>query len=213
MADQLTGVPEVDIDATRMPRVEPLSYDQADERTRALWDEIGRPPDDARPAPDKGHLVFRTFMNHPELFKAHSPFVQYVKNSTNLPERHREIAILRSAWLCGVDDQRVNHTKIGMDCGLTRDEVDRVPAGAEAPGWSAGDAAVLRAVDELHFWRRIGDDTGAALARQYDKRQLIELLLHVGNYRTLAYVQNSVGIRPVTGTNPNIAGNRFLFPA
>jgi hypothetical protein len=38
-------------------------------------------------------------------------------------------------------------------------------------------------------------------------------MLLVGNYRTLSYIQNSVGIRPVSGTSPNIPGNRFLFPA
>ena len=71
--------------------------------------------------------------------------------------------------------------------------------------------APLRAVDELYACCRVGDDTWAALAAMYDTSQLLEFLLLVGNYRTLSYVQNSVGIRPVTGTTPNIPGNRFLF--
>jgi 4-carboxymuconolactone decarboxylase len=204
---------EVTVDLTKLPRIEPLSYGDADERSRQLWDEMRSRRESGQPGPDTEHVVFRTFMRHPDLMRVHSPFVQYVKDSTNLPVRQRELAILRSAWLTGADVQFVSHRKIGTDSGLTSDEVDRIPEGPDAPDWSGDDAAVLRAVDELHHWCRIGDDTWAALARQYDEHQLIEFLLLVGNYRALAYVQNSLGIRPVTGTSPNIPGNRFLFPS
>jgi alkylhydroperoxidase family enzyme len=213
MGEQVADGPDVTLNAADMPRIEPLSYDQADKTTRDLWDQMRERWDRTQPGPDLEHPLFKTFMHHPDLFRVHSPFVQYLKNSTTLPVRHREIAILRSAWNCGVDDQWVNHTEIGLECGLSREEIDRIPVGADAPEWSAEEAALLAAVDQLHFTCRIGDDTWAALARQYHKRQLIELLLLVGNYRTLGYVQNNVGIRPVTGTTPDIAGNRFLFPA
>jgi alkylhydroperoxidase family enzyme len=213
MGDQIAGGPDVTLNPTEWPRIEPLSYDQADEPTRELWDQMREPRDNAHPGPDVEHPLFRTFMHHPDLFRVHSPFVQFLKNSTTLPVRHREIVILRSAWNCGVDDQWVNHVKVGLESGLSQEDVDRIPAGADAPDWSADEAALLAAVDQLHFTCRIGDDTWAALTRQYSTRQVIELLLLVGNYRTLAYVQNSVGIRPVTGTTPNIPGNHFLFPA
>jgi hypothetical protein len=200
-------------DTSGMPRIPPLTYEECDDEQRRVWDDARQPRPDGRPRRDTTALMFRTFVHHPALTTVHSPFVQYVKNSTNLPVRQRELAIMRSAWLGGVDDQYVNHTKIALECGLTQEELDRVPLGPDAPGWSVDDAVVLRGVDELHSWCRIGDDTWAALARQYDERQLIEFLLLVGNYRTLSYVQNSVGIRPVTGTTPNIPGNRFRFPA
>ncbi|HXQ18192.1 MAG TPA: carboxymuconolactone decarboxylase family protein [Acidimicrobiales bacterium] len=199
------------VDVNRMPRIEPLLYEEVDEKTRQAWDELRPPPGGPTQKPGQEHDLFRIGMHHPDLMRVHQPFVQFVKNSTVLPIRHRELAIMRSAWLGGVDDQFVNHTKIGMECGLARDEIDRIPAGADAPGWSAEDAAILRAVDELHFSCRISDHTWADLARQYDDRQLLELLLLVGNYRTLSYLQNSIGIRPVTGNSPNIPGNHFLF--
>jgi alkylhydroperoxidase family enzyme len=213
MGEQVVSGPDVTRDATAFPRIEPLSYDHADQPARELWDQMRQPRDNTQTRPDVEHALFKTFMHHPELFRVHSPFVQYLKNSTTLPVRHREIAILRSAWNCGVDDQWVNHVKIGLESDLSEEDIDRIPAGADAPGWSAEEAALLAAVDQLHVACRVGDDTWAALTRQYSKRQLIEVMLLVGNYRTLAYVQNSVGIRPVTGTTPNIPGNRFLFPA
>jgi 4-carboxymuconolactone decarboxylase len=211
MSEQTSDVPEITVDTSRMPRIKPLSYEEADAAQRVAWEDAEGFVKQGKPRPDTGHPMFLTFAHHPDLNKVHSPFVQYVKNSTTLPVRHRELAVMRAAWLGGVDDQYVNHTLIALECGLTQDELDRVPAGADDPGWSPEDAAVLRAVDELHYHCRVGDETWAELASMYDARQLLEFLLLVGNYRALSYIQNSVGIRPVRGTTPNIPGNRFLF--
>jgi 4-carboxymuconolactone decarboxylase len=214
MREELTQTPEVTIDISLLPRIEPLSYEDAEEETRAQWDQMAAAsPATEGPRIDTQHAVFRTLMHHPDLFKVHSPYTQYLKNSTILPARHREIAIMRSAWNCGVDDQWVNHTAIGLNCGLSEEDIGRIATGAAAPGWSPFEAILIRAVDQLHHTCRVSDDTWASLVQEYDKRQLIEFLLLVGNYRSLSYIQNNVGIRPVTGTSPNIPGNRFLFPA
>ena len=45
--------------------------------------------------------------------------------------------------------------------GLSAEEIARVRDGAEAPGWSPRQALLLRAVDELHAERRIGDELWA----------------------------------------------------
>jgi alkylhydroperoxidase family enzyme len=211
MGDQVTEISEVAIDASRMPRIPYLSYEEADAPTRKLWDEMSNTPDGEQSSVDNQHPLFLTLMRHPELMAVHTPFTLYVKDSTNLPLRDRELAIMRSAWLGGVDDQWVNHTLIGMECGLTAPEIERIAEGPDAQDWTADEAAVLRAVDELHHCCRIGDETWSKLAGRYDDAQLIEFLLLVGSYRALSYVQNSVGIRPVRGTSPNIPGNRFLF--
>ena len=191
----------------------PLSYDALDAETKEAWEELRPPAGGPRHQPGVEHDLFRVMMRHPDLMRVHQPFVQYMKKPPMLSPRSRELAIVRSAWLGGVDDQFVNHSKIGMDCGLEADEITRIADGPDAPGWSEEDATLLRAVDELHEWCRIGDETWTALMRYYTEQELLELMLLVGNYRTLSYVQNSVGIRPVTSASPNLPGNRFLFAA
>ncbi len=200
MPDQVT---EETVDAKLLPRFGPISYADAGPRARQVYEEL------RRPSPD--NVVLGTFMRNPDLTRVHSPFVSYMKNSTCLPVRHREIAILRSAWNCGADYQWEMHNQIGMECGLTQEEIDRIPAGAESPEWTTEELNVLRAVDELHSTCRVGDRTWAGLARQYDERQLVEFLVLVGNYRTIAYVMNGVGIPPPSGVSPDLPGNRFLF--
>src|SRR5262245_46507562 len=141
VGEQFSGVPDVMSNSKERPRIEPLSYDRADEPARELWDQMRELRENAHHVPDVEHALFRTFMHHPDLFRVHSPFVQYLKNSTTLPVRHREMVILRSAWNCGVDDQWVNHIQIGLESGLSPEDIDRIPAGADAPDWSPEEAA------------------------------------------------------------------------
>jgi 4-carboxymuconolactone decarboxylase len=104
------------------------------------------------------------------------------------------------------------HTEIGLKCGLDQAEIERVGSGPDDPGWTPGEAAVLRAMDELNDYSRISDPTWQVLAGIYDNRQLIELITLAGSYHVMAYLMGAIGIRPPGGESPNLAGNRFLFP-
>jgi alkylhydroperoxidase family enzyme len=55
---------------------------------------------------------------------------------------------------------------------------------------------ILRAVDELHADRRIGDELWAELARQLDEVRLVELCMLIGHYEMLAMTLNSLGVEP-----------------
>src|SRR6185312_13800339 len=79
--------------------------------------------------------------------------------------------------------------------GLSDAEIERVRLGAGAPGWSARQALLLRAVDELHDDDRIGDALWAQLAREYGETELIELCLLAGHYIMLAMTLNSLGVQ------------------
>jgi hypothetical protein len=61
------------------------------------------------------------------------------------------------------------------------------------------------AADELHRDSRIGDDTWAALRGRYDDKQLIELLMVVGQYHLVSFTLNSLGVQ----REPGVEG----FPA
>jgi hypothetical protein len=69
-----------------------------------------------------------------------------------------------------------------------------VAAGPDDPGWSAADATLLRAADELHEHARISQATWEALAERYDERGLIEIPMLVGHYHLLAFALNSLGV-------------------
>jgi 4-carboxymuconolactone decarboxylase len=47
-------------------------------------------------------------------------------------------------------------------------------------------------MEELHFDSMISDETWAQLAQFYNDKKLIELVILAGQYKTVAYYQNSL---------------------
>ena len=148
-----------------------------------------------RADPDRPELnIFATLARHPRLLKRWSAFGGTLLYRGELDPRDRELLILRTAWNCTAHYEWGQHRAIGLDAGLTTEEIDRIPAGAGADGWSDDDAMLLRAADELHADARIGDPTWAALSGRFNDAQLIELCMLVGQYHLVAFTLNSLGV-------------------
>lgn len=146
--------------------------------------------------------VFGTLAHHPELFRSWLGFANHVLTRTTLPPRERELAILRVGWLCRSHYEWGQHVLVARAVGLRDDEITRVPAGPDAPGWSAREAAVLRAADELHRDSRVSDATWAELRRHFDTRQLLDLVFAIGQYTLLAMALNTLGVENDAGVPP-----------
>lgn len=171
----------------RIPPLAPEQYsDDVRETTRALRIAVGLPADGALSD------FVATGLRHPTLFKANIDYAIQLVGHGTLPARDRELAILRTAWLCQAPFEWGEHVGIGRRVGLTGDEIERVTQGAGAPGWSDDDSILLRAVEELHADAMIGDETWGRLAARLTEQQLIELPLLVGQYIGVAFLQNSL---------------------
>jgi alkylhydroperoxidase family enzyme len=121
-------------------------------------------------------------------------------NSNKIPARDRELLILRTAYLARAEYiWGSHHNTYATKAGLAKEEVARVTQGPDAKGWSEADATLLRAVDELHAGRFITDATWTALARRYNDRELLEVILTVANYTTLGMYFNSIGAQMEPG--------------
>ena len=171
---------------TTEPRVTPLAPDEWDEQTRQLLkaNEMG------------GRVlnIFATLARHPDLLRRWLVFGAHVLVKSTLGARERELVILRTGWNCRAEYEWGQHVVIGRACGLSDEEIRRITAGPDAPGWDPFDAALLRAADELHRDSRIGDATWQALSARYDTQQLIDLIFAVGQYTLVSMALNSLGV-------------------
>lgn len=140
--------------------------------------------------------VFTTLARHRGLFRRWLWFAGALMPGGKLPRDQSELVILRVAHNTGSDYEWGHHERLGRRAGLTPEEIARVREGAAAPGWSVRRALLLRAADELHADRTIGDELWAALARELDERLLIELCMLVGHYEMLAMTLNSLRVEP-----------------
>jgi len=144
--------------------------------------------------------IFRTMVRSPEAFRAFMAWGNYILSRSNaLPARQREIAILRIGWLCRAGYEWGQHVVIGKRSGLTDAEIEAIKIGSEAPGWSAADATILVACDELHHDQFITPATWARLSAHFDEKQRVDLVYTVGQYTQVSMLLNSFGVQPDAG--------------
>jgi 4-carboxymuconolactone decarboxylase len=142
--------------------------------------------------------VFTTMVRNRGLFRKWMPFGAKLL-AGKVAGRDRELAILRVGWRCQARYEWGQHVLAGRRVGLTDDEIRRIKVGPDADGWSARDAAILRAVDELHDDACVTDATWAELELFYADPQLIELVFLIGEYHLVSFALNSVGVQPDEG--------------
>jgi alkylhydroperoxidase family enzyme len=181
-------------EASRPLRIPPLPVDERDEKANELLAPVAVDGRDLN--------IFATLVRHPRLFNRWSAFGGTLLRRGELSDRHRELLVLRTAWHCHADYEWGQHVRIAGRAGVTDEEIARIVKGPDAPGWSALDAALVRAADELHHDSYITGDTWKVLAEDLDERQLIEVCMVVGQYHLVAYTLNSLGVEPETDAAP-----------
>jgi 4-carboxymuconolactone decarboxylase len=170
----------------KAPRIQPLT----DEQLNADQQEALK---DFRPGPVLN--IFRTLVNAPKALTRFNAWGGYVLSRRNdLPAREREIVILRIGYLCKSGYEWTQHHRIGLREGLSADEIARIKQGADA-GWSAADAALIKASDELHADQFITDATWAALRAHFSEKQCMDVVFTVGQYTQVSMILNTFGVQ------------------
>lgn len=188
------------------PRIEPLDLAQLDAAQAEVLAPFANPAN--RVGEGRVLNIFRTLAHAPKALAAFLGWGNYVLSRRNsLPEREREMVILRTGWLCRSGYEFAQHTRIGTACGLTGEEIARIKAGPDAPGWTPLEAAMLRAADELVSDHFVTDSTWDALAELGDKGRM-DLVFTVGQYTQVSMILNSFGIQLEDGdmADPDFAG-------
>lgn len=173
------------------PRVEPVVQAQASPEIRQMLDPSGSGRAIA--------AVYRTFARHPKLYVPRQVLSEYIRTKSTLSPRVREMLILRIGWRCQSAYEWAAHAPAGRRAGLTNDQV-RMLARPGYDGWSAADAAIVRAADELFDADTISDSTWKALDDQFDERQLLDVLITTGGYRMVSMVLNTFGVPAEPGS-------------
>lgn len=183
------------------PRISPVPAEDWTEEQREIAD----------PMLARGPLIniFRTMLVHPVAAKAFLAWGSYIlSRKSTLPPREREIVILRTGFLCRSGYEWTQHVPIGKRAGLTDDEIARIKIGAAAQGWSAADAALLRAADDLHREQFVTEPVWAELTRHFSERQRMDVVFTAGQYTQVSMLLNSFGVQLDEGQvlDPDLKG-------
>ena len=184
------------------PRIEPVDLDRLDADQRAALEPFlaaGPKGQGGKVGGGKILNIFRTLAHAPKALTAFLGWGNYILSRRNaLSPRNRELVILRTGYNCRSGYEWTQHKRIGLDCGLSEDEIARIKAGADAADWSGLDRAMLRATDELTADHFVTDTTWAALAPLGDKGRM-DLVMTVGQYTQVSMILNSFGIQVEDG--------------
>src|SRR4051812_40435225 len=118
------------------PRLAPLDEAERDEQARELLAPDGPFPGAA------GSNFFATLARHPGLFRKWVPLGSKLLFAGKLPDRDRELLILRTAWLCQEEYEWAHHVDAARTAGLSKEQIDAVRTGGMHQIWGTFDAAL-----------------------------------------------------------------------
>jgi len=169
------------------PRVKPLGPEDWSEEAREMMEPFL--------ALGADYNIFRTLANYPQLSNSWFGFGNHILGTSSLPDRDRELLILRIGYLCQAGYEWGQHVEIARQIGLSDDDIRACKTGPDTPGLGELERLLLHATDELHEDSFISDATWQGLSEHYDKRQLMDLLFTVGQYNLVSMVLNSLGVQ------------------
>lgn len=165
------------------PRLAPLPIESYDGKSLELWNKA------------RGHLekinVIQTMMHHPDLLRRWMPFFSHCLHKCEISLREREIVMLRIGRLCGSGYEWAQHRPIGMERGLSADEVKAIAAGT----LGGKEGVLIEAVNQLHRTSMIDDALWARLSAQYSLPQILDVIFVLGQYRMVSCVLNSLAVQ------------------
>ncbi len=136
-----------------------------------------------------------TFAHHPQLAALFAQFNIHLLTTNTLPVRQRQIAIMRTAWICGATYMWSSHLNTSLVCGLGADMFRPVQVGAEDSWFTDFERVIIRATDELVNQHEVGADNWRLLMTEWSNRQMLDFLFTVGAYVTIAGVMRSTGVQ------------------
>lgn len=173
------------------PRLPPIAREDYTDDIRAFMAKwTGGPFQNADFNP-----VLRTFAHHPKLADLFSQFNIHLLSTSTLPVRERQIAIMRTAWLCDAAYMWSSHLNTSMRCGLEPELFRPIQVGERDPYFTDFERAVIRATEDLVRDHKVSEANWAILAGEWNEQQLLDFLFTVGAYVLTAGVMRSTGVQ------------------
>jgi 4-carboxymuconolactone decarboxylase len=161
------------------PRLEPIPDDAWTERQREVMAPLLN---------NKARFVYTTLLHNPDLAEKMTTLGRELRSDGGLTLRERETLILRTGWNCRSEYEYAQHRELALGGGMTEADLARIVAGPDAQGWDPVERTLCVLADELHRDGEVTDATWAALDAAYDAARLVQAVMIVGYYHSVAYL-------------------------
>lgn len=139
--------------------------------------------------------VFRVLLSCPRAAKAMADLLLELLSGRALDHRLRELVIMRVAWVTASDYEWTQHWRIATEVfGFDPDDVLAVREGERSDRFGEPERAVLVATDETLSDGQIHPHTVERCRRALGESGVVELVLAIGVWRTIAELTRGLGI-------------------
>ena len=172
---------------------------------------------DSAPEPVRGALaaipqqlgLFRMVAHASTAFRPWLRYGALLLTDLELDPLQRELAILEVAHLEGSEYEWVQHTGITKAVGGSDEQIAVIEAGeVEGPAFDEAQSAVLRVTRAVVSEGSASEEQVTALAELTSPRCVVELLLVIGQYLTVARLVATTGLEPDPPVDPENFPNR-----
>ncbi|MFN3231323.1 MAG: carboxymuconolactone decarboxylase family protein [Alphaproteobacteria bacterium] len=151
---------------------------------------------------DWPYALHRSLANSPETMVRWMGFAEHILLGNALPERDREIAIMRVAWNAQSPYEWGLHGGLCRSIGFTDEDFAAIVEGPATTKLPENERALMQAVDEIQSDWRVSKETWDRLAETYDPKQLIDFLLVTAQFMLVAITLNSLALPVEDGVEP-----------
>lgn len=160
-------------------------------------------PDEAREIIERWpYNLHRTLARSPQTLARWLPYAEHILRDNALPEREREIAILRVAWNARSRYEWGLHGRLARSLGFTDADMAAIVEGPDARHWNEAEAALVRGADEIMRVWKVSDTTWGVLSKHFDDRQLIDFIFVTCQFLLVAVTLESLRIPLEEGIEP-----------
>ncbi|HEX9869577.1 MAG TPA: carboxymuconolactone decarboxylase family protein [Candidatus Tectomicrobia bacterium] len=143
---------------------------------------------------------FQTLLNSPEAGGRFASFGEYVRFHGDVPARLKELAIITAAREANNDYVWTAHERLAREQGVTDPIISAIRNRTAPDGLTGDDAAVVRFAKELLTRHEIGDTTFNAMHQMLGNKGIMDLILLILYYHSLAHALQAVKLEMPPGT-------------
>jgi alkylhydroperoxidase family enzyme len=157
--------------------------------------------------------LYKQLIHSPKALRAFQGLGYFIRHSSKLDPRLRELAILQVGYLARSPYEWSHHVKIGHDFGVTDDDIRALIDDTEGrPNkLDARSRTVLKAAREMTNDLKAADATFAELRKFLDNECLIDLVVTIGFYNAVVRVLATMEIDVEPEYQPYL--DKFPLPA
>ena len=137
--------------------------------------------------------LYRALANSPRLLHAYATLARALRYEAETPRALRELVILRIAQLTSSEYEWAHHRQMAASAGVPEEHVRELAGWRESAVFDARERAALRCAEEMHDLA-LGEEGFGELRASFGDSEVVELVLLVAFYETVARVLQALGL-------------------